>query len=54
MKCEIFRPIVQKPKDVKPIGYKWVFVRKCNEHNKIIGYKARITSCTRSPAKIWY
>ncbi|KAI5666713.1 hypothetical protein M9H77_16566 [Catharanthus roseus] len=27
-KREVFGPVVQTPKDVKPIGYKWVFVRK--------------------------
>ena len=37
-KREIFRPIVQTCKDVKPIGYKWVFVRKCNKNNEIIRY----------------
>ena len=38
-KREFFRPVVQTPKDVKPIGYKWVFVRKRNENNEIIRYK---------------
>ena len=39
-KREVFGPVVQTPKDVKPIGYKWVFVRKRNENNEIIRYKA--------------
>ena len=38
-KWEVFRPIVQTPEDVKPVGYKWVFVQKCNENNEIIRYK---------------
>ena len=39
-KCEAFGPIVRTPKGVMPIGYKWVFVRKRNEKNEIIRYKA--------------
>ena len=38
-KQEVFGPIVQTPKDVKPIGYKWVFVQELNENNEIIRYK---------------
>ena len=38
-KREVFGPVVQTPEDVKPIGYKWVFVRKRNENNEIIRYK---------------
>ena len=39
-KQEVFGPVVQIPEDVKPVGYKWVFVRKRNENNGIIRYKA--------------
>ena len=39
-KQEVFGPIVQTLENVKPIGYKWVFVRKHNESNAIIRYKA--------------
>ena len=38
-KREVFLPIVQTLEDVKPIGYKWVFVQKCKENNEIIRYK---------------
>ena len=38
-KWEVFGPVVQTPKDVKPVGYKWVFVQKCNENTEIIRYK---------------
>ena len=38
-KQEVFEPIVQTPKDVKPIGYKWVFVQELNENNEFIRYK---------------
>ena len=40
MKREFFGPIVQIPKGVKLVGYKWIFVRKCNKNNEIIRYKA--------------
>ena len=39
-KHEVFRPIVQTLEGVKPIGYKWIFVRKHNENNDITRYKA--------------
>ena len=29
-KREVFGPVVQIPKGVKPVGYRWVFVRKRN------------------------
>ena len=41
-KREVFGPIVQTPKDIKPIGYRWIFVRKRNEQNEIVRYKARL------------
>ena len=43
-KREVFGPVIQTPKDVKPVGYKWVFVRKCNENNEIIRYKTRLVT----------
>ena len=43
-KREVFGPIVQTPSDVKSIGYKWVFVRKRNERNEIVRYKARLVA----------
>ncbi|WJZ84460.1 hypothetical protein VitviT2T_004063 [Vitis vinifera] len=43
-KREVFRPVVQTPEDVKPVGYKWVFVRKRNENNEIKRYKARLVA----------
>ena len=33
-KQNIFGPIIPMPKTVKPVGYKWVFVRKRNEKMK--------------------
>ena len=29
---------------MRPVGYKWVFVRKCNEKNEIVRYKARFVT----------
>ena len=40
----MFGPIVQTPKDVNPVGYKWVFVRKRNERNDITRYKAQLVA----------
>ena len=36
---EVFGPIVETPKGVKPVGFKLVFARKYNENNEIIRYK---------------
>ena len=52
-KREVFGSVVQTPEDVKPVRYKWVFVRKRNESNEIIRYKARLVS-TRFFAETWY
>ena len=41
-KIRSFGSVVQTPEDVKSIGYKWIFVRKRNENNQIIRYKARL------------
>jgi len=32
------------PEGVKPVGCKWVFVRKRNEKNEIVRYKARLVA----------
>ena len=44
MKREVFGPVVQTPKGIKPVGYKWVFVRKSNENNEIMRYKVRLVT----------
>ena len=33
-----------KWEEVKPVGYKWVFVKKHNENNEIIRYKVRLVA----------
>ena len=43
-KREKFGPAVQTPRNIKPIAYKWVFGRKCNENNKIVRYKAQLVA----------
>ena len=43
-KREVFGKITHTPKGVKPVGYKWVFVRKRNEKNEIVRYKARLVA----------
>ena len=37
----VFKPIVLTLNDVKPVGYKCVFVRKKNDKNWITRYKTR-------------
>ena len=41
-KRKVYGPVVPTPNDVKPVGYKWVFIRKCNDKNEIARYKARL------------
>jgi len=41
---KVFGPVVQTPMNVKPVGHKWVFVRKRNENNEIVRYKARLVA----------
>ena len=41
-KTKSFWTVVQIPKDVKFVGYKWVFVRKHNKNNEIIRYKVQL------------
>jgi len=40
----VFGPIVTASKSVKPVGYKWVFVRKRNKKYEITRYKARLVA----------
>ncbi|XP_074376698.1 uncharacterized protein LOC141718216 [Apium graveolens] len=43
-KRNVFRPAVQTPAGVVPVGNRWVFIRKRNERNAIVRYKARIVA----------
>ena len=39
-KRDVFRLVARTPENIIPVGYKWVFVRKWNEKNTIMRYKA--------------
>ena len=41
---KVFGPIVITLKSMKPVGYRWVFVRKRNEKNEVTRYKARLVA----------
>ena len=43
-KREVFGSIVQTPGNIKPDGYKWVFMKKQNENDEIIRYKAQVVA----------
>ena len=43
-KREGFELITRIPDNVKPVGHKWVFVRKRNEKNEVVRYKARLVA----------
>ncbi|GJY33133.1 hypothetical protein Tco_0417602 [Tanacetum coccineum] len=43
-KRKVFGPIVTTPRDVKPVGYRWIFVWKRNEKNEVTRYKARLVA----------
>ena len=43
-KREVLGPVVQTPTNIQPVGYRWVFVRKRNEKNEIVRYKARLVA----------
>jgi len=41
---KVFSAVIPTPRGVSPVRYKWVFVRKRNENNELIRYKARIVA----------
>jgi Reverse transcriptase (RNA-dependent DNA polymerase) len=43
-KRNVFGLVILTPKNVNPVGYKWVFVIKRNEKNEIVRYKARLVA----------
>ncbi|GKA32060.1 disease resistance CC-NBS-LRR class family protein [Tanacetum coccineum] len=43
-KRKVFGPIVTTPRDVKPVGCRWIFVQKRNEKNEVTRYKARLVA----------
>jgi hypothetical protein len=40
----VFTAVIPTPKHVLPVGAKWVFVRKRNENNEVVRYKARLVA----------
>ena len=44
VKQDVFGHVARTPKNVILVGYKWVFVRKQNEKNEIVRYKARLVA----------
>ena len=50
-KRKVLGSVVPTPYDVKPVGYKWVFVMKRNDKNEIARYKARLVAqgCSQRP-----
>ena len=43
-KRKVFGPVVLAPYGIKPVGYKWVFVRKRNENHEVVRYKTRLVA----------
>ena len=44
LKREIFSAVIPTPRDIFPVGYKWVFIRKRNENGEVVRYKARLVA----------
>ena len=44
MKRQVFGPVARTPPNVSPVGFKWVFVRKRDENNVVVRYKARLVA----------
>jgi Reverse transcriptase (RNA-dependent DNA polymerase) len=43
-KQNIFGAVILTPKNINPVGYKWVFTIKRNEKNEIVIYKIRLAA----------
>ena len=43
-KREVFSAVIPTPRDIFPVGYKWVFIRKRNENGEVVRYKARLVA----------
>ena len=43
-KRKVFGPVDRIPEGIFPVGHKWVFVRKRNENNQVVRYKARLVA----------
>jgi hypothetical protein len=43
-KREVFSLVIPTPPKVFPVGFKWIFIRKRNENNEVVRYKARLVA----------
>jgi hypothetical protein len=43
-KREVFSSVIPTPPEIFSVGFKWVFVRKRNENNEVVRYKARLVA----------
>ena len=43
-KREVFSSVIPTPRNIFPVGSKWVFIRKRNENNEVVRYKARLVA----------
>jgi len=43
-KRHVFSQVIPTPPQVLLVGFKWVFVRKRNENNEVVRYKARLVA----------
>ena len=43
-KRKVFTKAIPTPPNVFPVGFKWVFLRKRNENNEVVRYKARLVA----------
>jgi hypothetical protein len=43
-KREVFSNVIPTPPMTYPVRFKWVFIRKRNENNEIVRYKARLVA----------
>jgi hypothetical protein len=43
-KRKIFIDVIPTPPRTFPIGFKWGFIRKRNENNEVVKYKARLVA----------
>jgi hypothetical protein len=43
-KREVFSNVIPTPPRIYPVGFKWIFIRKQNENNEVVRYKARLVA----------
>jgi hypothetical protein len=43
-KRKVFSAVMPTPRDIFPMGYKWVFIRKQNKNDEVVRYKARLVA----------